>query len=124
MLRSFQLVALLVLGACTTSTSDVSPAQYYRPAGAGPQWKITGDLQSEYTEDMFGTTVQRTLHVYIDGERVVTGQLSPMATGELSGQYKGLPVDTVCTSEQKTPTWIDVRCMVLVDNERAATLTF
>jgi hypothetical protein len=73
---------------------------------------------------MFENSIRRTLHVYIDGEPVITGQLSPMATGELSGEYKSLRVDTVCTSEQKTPTWIDVRCMVLVDNERAATLTF
>ena len=114
----------IVAAACTHVTTDVSPSQAYRPAGADNLWKITGHLDSTYHEGAASVTVQRLLNVYIDNTPVVKGLLSAMGTGELSGRYLDHAVDVVCTSERKTVNWIDVRCLVLVDNERAVTLTF
>jgi hypothetical protein len=73
---------------------------------------------------LVNTQTKRVLHVQINGEEVISGQLSTKATGELNGAYKNHLIIATCSSEQKTKNWIDVRCMIFIDNERAATLTF
>lgn len=115
--------ALIVLNACTTTTQDVSPSQSYRPAGSDELWTITGNLENEFTAGLVNE-VTRMLHVNINGVEVIRGQLSARATGELTGRYLNHTVVSNCSSEQRTENWIDVSCMILIDNERAATLTF
>lgn len=117
------ILSVLLVG-CVQTTQDISPAQSYRPKGSDDLWRISGNLDSEYKEDLMGMHVKRVLNVHINGEKVITGQLSAKATGELSGNYQGHSIISSCSSEQKTQNWVDVRCMILVDNERAATLTF
>lgn len=111
-----------MLTGCVTTTSDVSPRQSYRPNGSKELWDISGSMNSEYNQ--ITGAVQRVLDVYINDEPTIHGTLSPMATGELSGKYKNHKVNSICASEMKTETWLDVRCTILIDNERAATLTF
>jgi hypothetical protein len=126
MKRLMGLLAGVMLASCTSTAKDVSPSQSYRLAGAQNAWKITGSMDSEVTHGLglIPDQVKRTVTIYVNGDPVINGTLSPAATGELSGTYQDRSIDTICSSEQKTPTWLDVRCMVLVDNERAATLTF
>ena len=102
--------------------TDVSPRQSYRPANSNELWDISGSINSEF--DQITGTTRKILDVYVNDEQAIHGALSAMATGELSGRYKDHKVNSICASEQKTPMWIDVRCTVLIDNERAATLTF
>ncbi len=116
-------LSLFTITACTTTSTDVSPSQSYRPAGSSDLWTISGNLDSEFTTGLVDE-VTRMLYVYINGEEVISGQLSARGTGELSGSFRDHSIVSNCSSEQRTPTWIDVRCMILVDNERAATLTF
>jgi len=112
----------IILARCVTTTNDVSPRQSYRPNGSKELWDISGSMNSEYNQ--ITGAIQRVLNVYINEEPVIHGTLSPMATGELSGKYKNHKVNSICASEMKTQTWMDVRCTILIDNERAATLTF
>lgn len=121
-LKLITLAAVVAIAGCSAKTTDISPAQYYRAENSQSQWKITGNLNNEF-DQVFGR-ITRQLSVFIEGEEVINGNLSAVGTGELSGNYKGTPIDTICSSERKTRDWIEVRCMVLVDNERAATLTF
>lgn len=115
------LLPIFLIG-CTTKAVDVSPRQSYRPANSSELWDISGSLNSEFDQIM--GTAKRTLHVYINDELAIRGNLTPMATGELTGNYRKHKVNSICASEQKTANWIDVRCTILIDNERAATLTF
>lgn len=107
---------------CMANTVDVSPVQSYRPANSDVVWEISGSLYSEF--DQITGAITRKLNIHINNEPVIDGMLSAMATGELSGLYKESKVHALCSSEVKTTSWMDVRCIILVDNERAATLTF
>jgi len=102
---------------------DISPGQNWRPQGSKTAWAITGSLHTHY-DAVLGNLKGRELFVNINGDLAVHGMLSNMATGELTGSYRGHAIGAICASEQKTPNWIDVRCTVLIDNERTVTLTF
>jgi hypothetical protein len=115
---------LLFLTGCATTTKDVSPAQSFRPKGSEDLWRITGHIDSEFKQGLMGDTVSRILNVYINGTLAIKGGLSPKATGELIGKYEEHDIVSICASELKAKNWIEVRCTILVDNERAATLTF
>jgi hypothetical protein len=104
---------------------DIAAQQNFRPRGIQGLWKITGHLESEILEDQptgYQVVKRRTLHVQINGEEVLSGDLSKRAEGELNGDYGGLPVDALCSSETKTATWMEVRCVIVIDNERTVTL--
>jgi len=120
-LPSFLLLTVLLAG-CAINAVDVSPRQSYRPPGSKELWDISGSLNSKY-DQLTGVT-QRYLSVYINETPVINGGLSAMGTGELIGRYNDHKVNSICTSEVKTETWMDMRCTILIDNERAATLTF
>jgi len=124
MKKIYILMATIILGGCVTTTMDISPSQSYRPNGAKELWRITGNLDSKYTEGLIQNNTSRILYVYINGNLVIRGGLSNHATGELSGSYQGHEIISSCFSELKTSIWLDIRCMILVDNERAVTLTF
>ena len=118
-------VAIIALSGCQAMQQrhvNDSPAQFYRPDGASESWKITGTLTLDI-DRMWGNH-KRQLNVNINGQPVIEGFLSPMYSGELSGQYENKRVDSICSGEQKNPNWIDVRCLILIDNQRAATLSF
>lgn len=115
---------LLAVNGCVSVTKDISPAQSYRAKGTDELWRITGFLDSKFREGLVQTSVYRIVNIFINGSLVIRGGLSSDGSGELNGQYQGHEIASYCSSELKTATWLDIRCMVLVDNERAATLTF
>lgn len=116
------LILAVLLSGCAINAMDVSPRQSYRPPGSKELWDISGSMHSNY-DRLTGVTL-RQLAVSINETPVINGNLSAMATGELTGRYKDHKVNSICTSEVKTESWMDVRCTILIDNERAATLTF
>ena len=122
--NSLLLAILLSVTGCVSVTKDISPAQSYRAKGVDELWRITGYLDSKFREGLVQTSVSRMINVFINGSLVIRGGLSADGSGELNGQYQGHEIASYCSSELKTATWLDIRCMILVDNERAATLTF
>lgn len=65
------------------------------------------------------------LIININNDEVINGRLSELVTGELTGNYDEYRIDTVCYSEhRKKHNWIDVRCMILVNDKRIGTLSF
>lgn len=112
-------------GIVRTIEKDRAAPQNFRPRGIESAWKITGHLESELLRDVasgYERVKRRTLHVRINGEKVLVGDLSQDAVGEVSGHYGGLPVDAVCSSEVKTETWMEVRCVIVINQERTVTL--
>jgi hypothetical protein len=101
------IVLLLTLAACTTA----SPKQFYRPSGAEQQIEISGRFNQISFEHQ----------VILNGETVITGDLPyNYDDASFSGQYQGRNVTSDCHWKSKA----DLQCLVKVDDEAAATLTF
>ena len=116
--------AVIILTGCTSMSHDQSPSQTYRPQGASHQITITGDLSNTFKDQLFETKVQRELTVKADGAQIIKGYLGANATGRIDGEYNGERVEADCTSRRVSANWIDIRCTIFINNERAATLTF
>lgn len=119
-------VAALTLAGCASTAMDQSPSQTYRPAGTDKQITITGNMETQWKHNLIGSYVGRKVSVLFDGAPVVSGWLTDPDNGAgiLTGEYHGLPVEADCSGQKSPPNTIYIRCRVLVDNERAATLTF
>lgn len=97
----------LAVVACTTA----SPQQYYRAAGAEEQVEIKGRFNQLSFEH----------EVLINGTSVVTGKLPyNYDDASFSGDYNGQMVISECHWPSKT----DLQCLVIINDEKAATLTF
>lgn len=97
----------LTLVACTTA----SPKQFYRPAGADQQVEISGRFNQLSFEH----------EVLINGASVISGQLPyNYDDASFSGQFNNQPVTSDCHWRSKT----DLECLVKINDEMAATLTF
>ena len=121
--RSLPLLAL-ALAACPaypTVRTEVAAPEMYRPPHTTKQWLVEGAIDTN-TNDLR----ERTLHVDIDGVRVVDAALPTDArgqsTGTLDGTYRGARIHVDCSSQRKTEDWAELRCRVLVDDELATTL--
>lgn len=107
-MKKLVLASLLVaLVGCTTA----SPKQFYRPAGAEQQVEISGRFNQ----------ISFNHQVAIDGQTVIDGDLPyDYADTTLTGDYNGQTVSSDCRWKKK----IDLTCLVSIDGEKAATLTF
>jgi uncharacterized protein YceK len=120
------LAAALIVSGCSSQAIDQSPTQTYRPAWSADQISITGKMDTEWKRKLTGMYVGRKVTVLFNGETVISGWLTDPdnAAGTLIGTYEKRRVDVDCTGIKRPPNTLDVRCLVLVNNERAATLTF
>lgn len=102
------LASLLVsIIGCTTA----SPKQFYRPAGESAQMEIFGRFNQLSFEHQ----------VLINGDNVITGSLPyDYADASFSGNYDGAAVTSDCHWKSKTA----LECLVKLNGEMAATLTF
>ena len=107
-MKKIIIAALLVtLLGCTSA----SPKQYYRPAGAEQQVEVYGRFDQISFEHQ----------VLINGNVVIDGQLSyNYDDGHFSGEYEGMTVTSDCNWKLKK----DLTCLVKINDEMAATLTF
>lgn len=110
------LASILATGCATTHVYD-SPPQSYRPSGQDKSVSVTGRM-----EQLSGESV---LHVFFDGDEVLTGKLNRNATGEIIGQaWHDAQISASCTTRPVSRDWAETRCMIFHGNERTATLTF
>ncbi len=98
---------MLVMVGCTTA----SPKQFYRPANSEAQLEITGRFNQISFEHQ----------VVINGETVITGDLPyNYDAATFSGEYEDRKVKSECQWRKK----VDLSCLISIDGENAATLTF
>ncbi len=121
---AFLIIVFVNASGCVYKTQDISPVQIFRLRGSEEIWHISGNLDSRFKEGLIQNSTSRTLNIFINGQLVIKGSLTSDGNGELIGKYRDHNIISYCSSEVKTATWLDIRCMILVDNERAATLTF
>lgn len=112
------------LTGCATSAVGTSATETYRPVGhEGAPWSLSGNI---YTQTVLGSPTglqPAELVITINGKEAARGNLNSRQEGTISGNYEGRAIESVCNSNQVSPSWIQVDCMILVDNERAVTLT-
>ena len=105
-------LSLLVLpvAACTT----VAPSQGYRSAGStAAPWQIRGEL--------FDIT---NVKIFVNDAKVIDERLSLMSgDGEFRSSYNGKEIMASCATSAGL-VMSSTKCIVFVDNEKAATLTF
>lgn len=107
-MKHFLLASLaLTLVACTTA----SPKQFYRPAGAEQQVEISGRFNQLSFEH----------EVLINGDSVIAGKLPyNYEDASFTGVFNQQPVTSDCHWRSKTA----LECLVRINDEMAATLTF
>jgi hypothetical protein len=103
------LVAVAIAG-CTTT----APSQGYRPPGStATPWQIRGEL--------FDLTKVR---IFVNDSKVIDARLSMLSgDGEFRGSYGGKAISASCNTSAGLLV-AATRCIVFVENERAATLSF
>lgn len=106
---SISLLMLSVTG-CTT----VAPSQGFRSSGStAAPWQIRGEL-FDFTN----------VKIFIDGSKVIDGRLSLMSgDGEFNSSYKGKQIMASCSTSAGLVS-SSTKCIVFVENEKAATLSF
>lgn len=104
------LMVLLVTVGCASA-----PSQSYRPANySGSPWSIVGDFNS----------LSQKVIIKINNQMVIEGRLSFLGgNGEFQGSYEAKPVTASCSTNtgflgSKTS------CMIFINGDRAATLSF
>lgn len=133
-MNGFKFIALAVvffsLSACSTVKESTliekvsnSSSQHYRPADGGDQLKIQGNIDASYYQFALERPYP-TYTLYIDDQEAIKGQLDFDYVGEISGEYDGMIIDSTCSSQWKSRTYREINCLVHINNERAATLTF
>jgi hypothetical protein len=95
---------------CTT----VAPSQGYRaPGSTAAPWQIRGEL-FDFTN----------VKIFVNDTKVIDKRVSLVSgDGEFRGSYGGKAITASCSTSAGLLT-AGTRCIVFVDNERAATLSF
>lgn len=126
----YLLSLILIIWSCyiySETFDDVveSPKIYYNPHILSDGWVISGTLNVTREKTKSEVISKHNLIININNDEVINGRLSELVTGELTGNYDEYRIDTVCYSEhRKKHNWIDVRCMILVNDKRIGTLSF
>lgn len=108
------LIASSLLVLSVTACSSIEPSQGYRaPGSTAPPWKIHGEL-FDFTN----------VKIFINGEKVIDERISLLSgKGEFHSSYKGKEIRASCSissGEESSAT----KCIVFVNDDRAATLSF
>lgn len=106
------LISLFTLSIAACST--VAPSQGYRPSGStAAPWQISGEL--------FDIT---NVKIFVNGSKVIDERLSLMSgDGEFNSSYSGKHIMASCSTSTGLMS-SSTKCIVFVDNEKAATLSF
>lgn len=123
MKKSSALILSLLLNACVHNASYTSAPQYYRAKGQETQTVISGKLDQMHKEGVITDQRKNSLTIYFDGKTQIIGDLDEQGTGEFTGtDYNGKKTSASCSAKQTSATTAEVKCIVFIDNERAATL--
>jgi hypothetical protein len=125
--RAFALLGLLVLAGCALRTqagrSDAAP-QHWRPSAAKEAWRITGHMDTERIPRGLGSRPRHEVVIAVNGAEALRGAMPRDRAVELAGRAEGSALAALCTPREIARATLEVTCIVLVDNERATTLTF
>jgi hypothetical protein len=127
MTRAIALVVLLVLAGCALRTqagrSDAAP-QNWRPSAAKEAWRISGHMDTERIPRGLGSRPRHEVVIAVNGTEAMRGEMPRDRAVELAGRAEGSTLAALCAPREVARATLEVTCVVLVDNERAGSLTF
>lgn len=116
------LLALTVTGCASTATYHASP-QFYRAKGQDDQIQITGQVKQDVSYSITGDKASNKVSIFFNGQTQIEGLLDGRGFGEFSGQkYNDKNTSASCSAKHVSKEWVELKCIVFIDNERAATL--
>ncbi|HEY5582610.1 MAG TPA: hypothetical protein VIK56_15880 [Rhodoferax sp.] len=106
--------SIALLAFSISSCSTVAPSQGYRSAGStAAPWQISGEL-FDFTN----------VKIFINGAKIIDERVSLLSgDGDFQGAYNGKQIMASCSTSSGLLTTA-TKCIVFVENERAATLSF
>lgn len=123
----FGILVVATTAACGGTPKRIidAPPQFF-PAGCTKEpWKIEGNLNEGESYD---DNIRRVLTIKIDSQTAISGELSggKEANGEVTGKHDGHALTAVCSSKPRpdNPEVLDIRCVLMVDNQRTVTMSF
>ncbi len=117
------LLALTITGCASTQTYHAAP-QFYRAKGQDDQIQISGQVKQDYEYKITGDKYANRVTITFNGTIQIDGLLDARGFGEFSGQpFQEKPTSASCSSKPVSKGWVELKCIVFIDNERAATLT-
>ncbi|MBR0651150.1 hypothetical protein GXW78_15870 [Roseomonas terrae] len=127
MVRAVALAALATLAACGPRTAagraEAGP-QFWRPSVTKESWLIGGYMDTRRVPAGLTTQPQHEVFITVNGRVAMQGGMPREHAVELSGAAEGSRLSALCTPRMVARATLQVNCLVLVGNERAATLTF
>ena len=117
-------VALTACGGTPKRIVDAAP-QFYAAGCEKEPWKIEGTFNEG---ENFDDNLRRTVTIKINGQTAISGEISggQDANGEVTGKYEGKALTAVCSSKPRPDhaEVNDIRCVLMVDNQRTVTMSF
>ena len=127
MRRATAILGLLVLAGCGAQTapgrSDAAP-QFWRPSASKEAWRIGGHMDTERVPGGMGSRPRHELVITVNGAEALRGTMPRDRPAEFSGRAEGVGLAALCTPREIARATLEVTCLVMVENERAASLTF
>lgn len=126
MVRVFALILVVAVAACGPRTAagrvEAGP-QFWVPPAAKEPWRIAGYLDTRRVRSGLATYPEHEVAVTINGAVAMHGAMPRDQAVELTGRAEGTDLSALCTPRMVARATLQVTCMVLVANERAATLS-
>ena len=125
-MRRLAFVLAAAVTACGPRTAPgrvESGPQFWRPPAAKETWRIAGHLDTRRSWGVLGTHPEHEVVVTVNGQVAMQGDMPRNEPIELSGTAEGANVSAICTPRMVSRATLQVTCMVMVANERAATLS-
>jgi hypothetical protein len=127
MQRLIAVLILLALGACAARTqagrSEAAP-QVWRPSAAKGAWLIGGHMETRRVPAGIATVPRHDVVILVNGAEAMRAEMPRDRPVELSGRAEGSALAAMCAPRMLARATVEVTCLVLVDNERAASLVF
>lgn len=125
--RLIALLMLAALGACAARTQagrSEAPEQVWRPSAAKGAWLIGGHMDTRRVPAGFDTVPRHEVVITINGNPAMRSEMPRDRPVQLSGRAEGSAISAMCAPRMLARATVEVTCLVLVDNERAASLVF
>lgn len=121
------ILTLIVPGACAPRTqagrSEAAP-QFWRPSASKEAWRISGHMDTERIPQGLATRPRHEVVILVNGTMAMRAEMPRDRPLELTGRAEGSALAALCSPRMLARATVEVTCVVLVDNERAASLVF
>lgn len=126
MVRKLVIALALGLVACGPRTAagrvEAGP-QYWMPPSSKEVWRIGGFLETRRVPSGLSTRPEHEVGVTVNGRQAMRGAMPRDRAVQLTGRMDGADLAAFCSPQMVARATLQVTCLVLISNERAATLT-